>query len=90
MYVSIKAGDDEKGAVRHCIITPRRDSAEPMFYGRADGTIVANLVGYRITPLTEDEMRALGYKPDGDGRRGEGGDERAALRYPHDDMGTPT
>lgn len=63
---SVKHDDIAKGQVVACIVTPRTDHAWPMFYGRTDGTIVANLVGYRITPLSDEEMRALGYGQAGD------------------------
>lgn len=63
----VSYGNDEpKGQIVACIVTPRTDHAWPMFYGRTDGTIVANLVGYRITPLTDEEMRALGCTPAGE------------------------
>ncbi len=56
-----------KGQVRFCHITQRTGSTEPMFYQRTDGTIVANLVGYRIEPLSDEERRALGDTTAGEG-----------------------
>lgn len=63
----VYSNDTEKGQVRFCEITRRNGDTTSMFYYRTDGTIVANLVGYRITPLTDEEMRALGYGPAGYG-----------------------
>lgn len=63
----VYSNDTEKGQIRFCEITRRNNDTISMFYQRSDGTIVANLVGYRITPLTDEEMRALGYGPAGDG-----------------------
>jgi hypothetical protein len=45
-------GDEVKGKLVDCIICPRENQEERLFVLR-DGTIVANLEGYRISPTDE-------------------------------------
>jgi len=50
---------EPKGKLKNCMLIPKsRKKNDWMFMQRADGTIVANLDGYMIRPLTKEELRA--------------------------------
>lgn len=58
MNTEITKNDSEKGKLINCDITVR-DGDGPLFIGRQDGTIVANLDGYMIIPKEQYDTQTV-------------------------------